>query len=675
MESFYVDLLFLPNTGGPRKYQIVRKLAVGGMAEIFLARATGIQGFEKYIVIKKLHRERALSDRAVEMFLDEGRLVAQLQHHNIAQVYDIGHSNGEYFITMEYLQGQDVRTMLKRCRRDKIAIPLENALSIVARVAAGLHYAHSKVSPSGKPLNIVHRDVSPCNVFVTYEGGVKLVDFGIAWASERTFQTREGTLKGKIRYMSPEQVRGMQVDRRSDIFSLGIMLYELSTMAWPFGSKGDSDFAIMERIVRGPVQPPSQHLPGYPAQLEAIVMRALAKQPYKRYSSAKEMLVDIEQFAAGAKLPLSSAALASFLDQLFGVPDAPPIESLLYNDTEPMENIAAAITRSLKDTPNEQPDSCQVGVSDSELASEKTRVSDHERSSRVATVPTESSMFYPPTPTSALPTPAVNSIGIRVADLDPISAQFSQPDQPLLALQAKSRRWPISLLALLALVLVGGIVVPLTIMPKGQGELLRSDAAKVSVQPTALSDRHAPANQLEQATVTLRLDIVPANATVELDGEPVSGGAIELPRSGGTHRLEISARGFAPVSETLIANSDRNVVVRLQPTPQAGQRVDRDASEPAGDSIADRAANKSVKKSRQVDKKKIKSKRKSKRKRRSRSSRSRRKSSPSKADSGSRSQSGRSRRKSGQPAVQKNARNKEKAGKERRGSELRDRQR
>lgn len=317
-----IGLEEIPNTAC-NKYEIVKRIAIGGMAEIFLARTKGIEGFEKYVVLKKLNEVRAESERAVRMFLDEARLAALLHHHNIAQIHDMGQLDGEYFIAMEYLHGKDVRALYKACHKKTVALPLQHALTIAAGVAAGLQYAHTKVSPSGTSLDIVHRDVSPSNIFVTFEGGVKLVDFGIARAAERTVKTQEGALKGKVRYMSPEQVRGQPIDHRSDIFSLGIVLYEMTAMTRLFGSKHDSDFMVMERIVRGTIAPPSENHPDYPPALEAIVMRALAKDRDQRYSSARDMLSDIEEFAADAQLALSSSALEGFLQELFGQPREP----------------------------------------------------------------------------------------------------------------------------------------------------------------------------------------------------------------------------------------------------------------------------------------------------------------------------------------------------------------
>jgi serine/threonine protein kinase len=297
------------------KYEIVRKLAYGGMAEIALARATGIEGFEKLVVLKRILPQYAENERYIGMFLDEARLAATLEHPNIAHVYDIGRDQGSYFFAMEYVQGQDVRHILKACKKSGQPLPLEQAIHIVLGVAAGLHHAHDKIGPDGRPLSIVHRDVSPSNVLVTYDGAVKLVDFGIAKARSRQTETRAGTLKGKIAYMSPEQCRGEPLDRRSDVFSIGILLYELTTGTRPF--RGETEFAVLNQIATKDVVPPSSCMATYPRGLENIVLRALQRDRDMRYGTAQELQIALEHFAREQRLAISAVALARTMRELF----------------------------------------------------------------------------------------------------------------------------------------------------------------------------------------------------------------------------------------------------------------------------------------------------------------------------------------------------------------------
>lgn len=285
------------------------------MAEIFLARAQAIHGFEKQVVLKRILPQHASSDDFIRMFLAEARLAATLHHPNIVQVYDIGEEGGTYFFTMEYIQGQDLRRLVRAARRKQTPIPLAHILHIIMGMAGGLHHAHEKVGTDGRPLGIVHRDVSPSNVLVTYEGDVKVVDFGIAKAAAAQVSTIAGTLKGKIPYMSPEQCRGEAVDRRSDIFSIGTLLWELTTGKRLFA--GENEFAILNRVAKADVPPPSSVRPEYPPELEAIVMRALSVDAENRYPTAIDLQIDLEDFAREARLPVSSARMGRFMRGLF----------------------------------------------------------------------------------------------------------------------------------------------------------------------------------------------------------------------------------------------------------------------------------------------------------------------------------------------------------------------
>jgi tRNA A-37 threonylcarbamoyl transferase component Bud32 len=298
------------------KYEIIKRLATGGMAEIFLARVSGLPGFQKMVVIKRILPQLATKTDFVEMFLDEARIAATLQHPNVVQMYDVGVVDGNYFIAMEYLHGEDVRSLSRILHRQDKKLPLEHALNVVIGVSSGLHYAHEKVGFDGKPLEIVHRDVTPQNIIVTYDGAVKLLDFGIAKASNRFGETRFGTLKGKVPYMSPEQCRGEPLDRRSDIFSLGIMLYELTLGKRLY--QGKSDFEVLKQIVEGTVTPPSELDKEYPKALEEIVMRALEKEKDKRYQTARDIQADLESMVRADRLHVSPIALTRFMEETFG---------------------------------------------------------------------------------------------------------------------------------------------------------------------------------------------------------------------------------------------------------------------------------------------------------------------------------------------------------------------
>src|SRR6185436_19378156 len=297
-------------------FEIIRKLARGGMAEIFLARTRGPSGFEKLVVLKKILPKYAGKRRFVQLFLEEAKLAASLDHPNIAQVYDIGMVDGNYFFTMEYLHGQDLRSILHRAWRTAERLPIENAVQIARNVASALHFAHEKRGSDGGVLGIVHRDVSPSNIIVTYDGATKLLDFGVAKTTASTVKTRTGALKGKVSYMSPEQARGAQLDRRSDIFSLGVVLWEMVTVQRLF--RGENDLATLQLIINQPPKRPTAIRPDCPHELERIVLRALAQDPADRYATAEQLGAELDELAREHKLKQSSSALSATVAHLFG---------------------------------------------------------------------------------------------------------------------------------------------------------------------------------------------------------------------------------------------------------------------------------------------------------------------------------------------------------------------
>jgi tRNA A-37 threonylcarbamoyl transferase component Bud32 len=298
------------------KYRVVRRLAEGGMGEIFIGRAEGRGGFEKIVVLKRILQQNVTDREAVRMFLDEARLMAALNHPNIVQVYDFGTAGGGHFFAMEYVPGEDLGRIMKAATLAGRTLPLELAIGVIAEAAAGLHYAHEMKGQDGSDLQIVHRDISPSNVLVSYDGAVKLTDFGIAKWNKRQTETRYGALKGKIQYMSPEQCRSDPLDRRSDVFGLGILLFELTTGTRLY--QGTSDFGVLEQIVHHDAPRPSTRRPDYPAAVERIVMRALARDPAERYQTARDLQLELEAYALEARLPISAMARAAEMHALFG---------------------------------------------------------------------------------------------------------------------------------------------------------------------------------------------------------------------------------------------------------------------------------------------------------------------------------------------------------------------
>ncbi len=297
------------------KYSLLHRIAVGGMAEIFVARHTGMQGFSRKIVIKKIRSHLSKESSFIHMFLNEAKLAAQLNHSNIAQIYDLGKIGESFFIAMEYVRGRDLRAVASKADRKGIPFPLEYALKVAAETCEGLFYAHRRTDDAGNPLHIVHRDVTPENILVSFDGEVKILDFGIAKAENMSTETRVGEIKGKLGYMSPEQVMGKNLDHRSDLFSLGVVTYELVTGHKLFTGKNDVD--VLRNVVEGKIYPPSYFNPDVPKPVEDLIVKALERNREQRYQSAWEMQFDIRQFLAQHEFNPSNIHLSNFIRQIF----------------------------------------------------------------------------------------------------------------------------------------------------------------------------------------------------------------------------------------------------------------------------------------------------------------------------------------------------------------------
>jgi serine/threonine-protein kinase len=297
-------------------YELIRPLAQGGMADIYLARRVGPGQFERHVAVKVLNRGRAGDVEACAMFLDEARLVAMLNHHNIASVLEVDVVDGKHYLAMEYVHGADLREVLAAAQRTGTRLPLEASVSIVCAAAAGLDHAHRRTGPDGQPLKLVHRDVSLSNIMVGHDGSVKVVDFGIATTTIASVHTLPGVVRGKASYMSPEQCLGDKVDHRADVFALGVVLYELTTGARCF--HGKTDFDRMLAVVRGDYIAPSDLMASYPAGLEAVIRTALAPSPERRFQSAAALVEALERVAAAHGWTGGPGAIQRLMHGLFG---------------------------------------------------------------------------------------------------------------------------------------------------------------------------------------------------------------------------------------------------------------------------------------------------------------------------------------------------------------------
>ncbi|HLK89887.1 MAG TPA: serine/threonine-protein kinase, partial [Polyangia bacterium] len=304
------------------RYTILGKLADGGMAEIFLAVQHGAEGFEKTVVLKRILTQYSADPQFRNMLLDEAHISMTLQHGNIVQVLDLGVAAGRYFLALELVDGWDLEKILQRAQAVQMVFPTALGLYLVSQVCRALAYAHGK-SREGKPLGIVHRDISPNNVLVSGEGEVKLADFGIAKAQRKREQTAAGVIKGKVAYMSPEQAQGAVIDRRSDIFSVGSMVYRMMTDKLPF--EANNDLESLLRVQKAEFTPPQDAKPGLTPSVAAIIRRAMRLHPAERYQTAEEMLVEVERVLRTEFHSAGQTELKSWLEQLERRDHAPSI--------------------------------------------------------------------------------------------------------------------------------------------------------------------------------------------------------------------------------------------------------------------------------------------------------------------------------------------------------------
>ncbi len=334
---------------------------MGGMAELYLARAQGPFGFNKPCALKFALQHLAENPEFVAMFVHEARVLASLDHPNIAQVLDVGEFEGGPYFAMQYVDGRDLRQVMKALRGQPVELSV--ALRIASRVAAGLAYAHARVDGAGQSLGIVHRDVSPANVMLSYQGHVKLVDFGVAKSTVQDETTRRGVIKGKTAYLSPEQARGSSVDHRTDVFALGILLFETTTGRRLF--RGDGDFELLRKVVEGDFPSPHEVCDDYPDELAAIVMHALQVEPDDRYQSAGALRHDLEAFARKYGILASELDVAAMMTSLFDVPSQQAAPEAASNAAEtvalPTNPLPAASATGLaRESSDEEPSTSQT---------------------------------------------------------------------------------------------------------------------------------------------------------------------------------------------------------------------------------------------------------------------------------------------------------------------------
>ena len=526
------------------KYELVHHLASGGMASVYLARVSGPGGFERHVVLKTLRATNAADSTLVPMFLDEARLVASLHHQHIAQVFDVGSDGDTYYLAMEYLHGETLRQVIDTAVEHQRAVPLAFGVTVLCAAAAGLHHAHERRTTSGLPLEIVHRDVTPSNVIVSYDGSIKLIDFGIAKAAERATITRDGFIKGKVGYMAPEQIKGYPVDRRSDVFALGVLAYELMTLRRAF--TGASQFDTLERTVHSDLLPPTAVIPDFPQELEDVIMTALEIDPDDRYPNADVFRRDLERVAQRLNLQVGEPIVLDVLDKLFGFRPEP---WLVSHEVERDPETTPVLSLPLIAMPSEHAFARGSGYHDSLPDDIEDQVTN-----RVATVE---------------------------PDDDPATPPLGWSIPPPTSTRVTPRRWPV--FAILGACAVAGTAATLAFLyTSGSPTGTQQVAAATTPAPRPATTSPAPAPRPAVVTptptpppapisneVTLSVTTVPAGATVVLDGVRLGTTPFQavVPARAKPAWLKVRRKGSSATKIKVSLERDVTWDVRLRPYP------------------------------------------------------------------------------------------------------------
>lgn len=477
------------------KYLLLDRIAVGGMAEVFVAKAFGAEGFQRLLAIKKILPTMGEDREFIHMFVDEARISVQLAHPNVVQVLELGKHDESLYIAMEYISGRDLRQVMERFRKRQQPMPLPQICMIVAEVCEALDFAHRKRDAGGRPLGIVHRDVSPQNVLVSFEGEVKLIDFGIAKAESRLQRTQAGILKGKFSYMSPEQVQGHAVDSRSDIFACGVLLWEMIA-----GEKlfvGGSDFVVLEKVRSG-VIPPLK--PSCPAELRKIVLKALAADPARRYQSASELHDELLRFTMAAGGLYGRRQLAEWMREQF--------QSEWEREQQRLRAWMGAAQQEVTPT---DPSRKELLVPDQD-----TLVVGPMSGAGIG-APDEMTVVQPSPERASADAPAFDNSGERTGARRAMrSAPMSRPARPPRSTKSR-RRWLFYALGPLAVL---GVVVAAVVL--------------------------APPDEHRRRVKLVVTRTPPVEAELTLDGK--SAGPLPVIRSvaAGSHHIEVRAAGFKP---------------------------------------------------------------------------------------------------------------------------------
>jgi serine/threonine-protein kinase len=601
------------------RYEIVAPLSRGGMGDVYLARVEGLGSFQRHVVLKTLEVGES-DDDAIAMFLDEARVLGVLHHQHIAPVYEIDREDGRMYLVMDYVHGHNAHTVWQRTLEIGAALPIDFSLTVASAAASGLHYAHTRRGTDGALLRIVHRDVSLSNLMIGFDGAVKLIDFGIATATNRLAKTQAGFVKGKVAYMAPEQLRGQVLDGRTDVFALGIVLYELTTMRRPF--REESDRATVERIKNGTFALPSTIVDEYPAELERVVVRALKVDPRERYPDADTLRRELEALGHRLELVLGDTAVAEVMTQLFEDRREPwqrrptsradteidtSVEIESRDDTKPSHspNRRAGTLRTATDTIDaliekldtpvrgtpiaEPPASGRQAATAIPVATASTDtdaittigVAPERPSARPSSAPPIPRTPFPRMPSAPPPVPLPPSPP-PPSQLPPSAAVPVMPVRPIAPPGARSRKpvyRPVSpRVGWTAASVVGAAAIAVAVI-----SLLEDDPALVTVAEPVTIDAAAPppvtidamaavvVDAPVDAPTSVKLVVIttPPDATVTLAGARLGKTPFEgiVGARSGPQTLSIRRRGYVPVRLEVSLEADVTQTIKLQRAP------------------------------------------------------------------------------------------------------------
>ncbi|MBZ4420350.1 serine/threonine-protein kinase [Myxococcus sp. RHSTA-1-4] len=515
------------------KYELLRKIASGGMGQVFLAREHGT-GFERLVVLKLILPHLAEDDEFLTMFLEEAGLVARLTHPNLITILDLSEIEGRHCLAMEYVQGDDVRRLDKFSRAQGKPLPVGLILRIIADAAAGLDYAHQARDAQGRPLRLVHRDVSPQNILVGFDGGVKVIDFGVAKAATSSQNTATGVLKGKYPYMSPEQANGQAIDARSDLFALGVVMWELLTGKRLF--KGDSDMMTLRLVKDCQVPRPSQLNPKLPPGLDEILLKALAPTPDARFRDCGAFRLALEDYALNLRLPSSSAHLAAYLRDVYA------------------ERIATEA----------DPAKLDQLAEDADLDSRS-----NSSLSGVAGAPRSASRAVGRSPLGA-----ASSTRSRQAQAEPASREKTRGTAPL-ARPSEPRRIPwVPVAAAGAGLLIAGAALGFLRQPETESPVQPLPPRTATAQPSSTQEPVQPRAEPPAVRVELPVITEPPGARVSVNGEergetPLR---LELSPDAAPVSVTLALNGYEPVTRQVSAKDDelRLELRRVAAKPSGG---------------------------------------------------------------------------------------------------------